>query len=259
MPSKKVYISLLVILVVFGLVMFFLFGTRNIQEENFSSTIIVGDNTTWVLKNKKWILLRNRTSIDNLNWKEYHVFIDDKDIGKYTLWHDDKWYMFDKNKNAVVEDGKFLAYAANYEMKVLKFSEEKVDDFTYVNTVLKNNNISTSSKFTSIYKSDVDYDSDGEEEEFYIISNAFPLDFEPEISFSIAFMVKNDTIYTIYNDVSSNKGLNGCKPFYNSFIDTNDDGLYEVILSCGRFSADDQIDMLYQFENKDFNLLISNQ
>ena len=114
--------------------------------------------------------------------------------------------------------------------------------------------------FTSIYKVSVDYDTDGEDEDFYIISNVFPSDFEPETSFAIAFMVKNNQIYYLYNDVSKYTGsLNGCKPYYHSFIDTNYDDIYEVIVSCGRYGADDQVDMLFSWEEESFKLLISNQ
>ncbi len=260
MASKKTYIVLISILLIFGLTMFLLFGLKNIKEDSYASTIILGDDTTWVYNSKKWINLRNNSSLQKLNWKEYHVFIDNKEQGDYLLWHDDKWYAFDNKRNAVVIDGTLLAYSANYKMKVLEFKEEDVSDKTFVNEVLKDNNISTSSRFTSIYKVTVDFDSDGEDEDFYVISNAFPLDFEADYSFSIAFMVKNNTIYTLYNDVSTiSSGLNACKPFYQSFIDTNDDNIYEVILSCGKFSADEQIDMLYQFVNGEFKLLISNQ
>ena len=260
MASRKTYIILIVIVLIFGISMFLIFGLNNIKKDKYQSVIILGDNTTWVFNDKKWINLRNRTSIDKLNWKKYNVFQDNKEIGDYYLWHDDKWYAFDDKREAVVIDGTLLAYSANYKMDILDFNDTDVLDDTYINEVLKENNISTSSKFTSKYKVSIDFDNDGEEEDFYIISNAFPLDFESDYSFSIAFMVKNNTIYTLYNDVSTiSSGLNACKPFYQAFIDTNNDNVHEVILSCGKFSADEQIDMLYQFINGEFKILISNQ
>ena len=259
MPNKKVYIILITIIVVFGIVMFLLFGVKNIQQENLESVLVVGENTTWTYQNKRWLYLRYNTSMEKLNWTKFHVLEDDKEIGSYYLWHDDKWYVFDNDNNAVQIDGNLIAYDANYEMKVLSFQEETVDDYTYVYSVLQENGLSTSSKFTSIYKVPVDFDGDSITEDLYVVSNVFPLDFEPDTSFSIAFMVKNNMIYYLYTDVSSNRGLNGCKPFYHTFIDTNYDGIYEVILSCGRYSAAEQVDMLYQFSDNNFNLLISNQ
>ena len=104
-----------------------------------------------------------------------------------------------------------------------------------------------------------DFDNDGKDEDFYVISNVFPLDFEPEMSFSIVFMVKDNNIYYIYNDVSKNNFTNGCKPFFTSFLDADNDGTYEFILSCGRYSISEQIDMLYKYSDDEFKILISNQ
>ena len=129
----------------------------------------------------------------------------------------------------------------------------------YINEVLKENNLSTSSKFTSIYKVNFDFDKDNQEEEFYIITNAFPFDFDPDKIFSIAFMVKSDIIYPIYTDISLNKGLNGCKPYYNTFLDVDNDNTYELILSCGKYSTTGRTDMLYKFKENNFKILISNQ
>jgi len=41
----------------------------------------------------------------------------------------------------------------------------------------------------------IKYILDEKLEDFYLISNAFPLDFDPEKIFSIVFMVKNEKIY----------------------------------------------------------------
>lgn len=259
MPNKKVYIVLFVILIVFFAVMFLLFGVDNIQQDNYNATLIVGNNTTWTYKDRRWLYLRNNTSTQEYNWTKFHVFENNEDKGMYYLWHDDKWYVFDDNKNAVPMNGNLIAYQANYNMSILSFQEENVDDYTFVQRALQEHNLSTSSKFSSIYKVRIDYDGDSILEDFYIISNAFALDFNPDVTFSIAFMVKDNMIYYLYQDVSSNAGLNACKPFYQSFIDTNHDDIYEVVLSCGKYSASEQVDMLFQFIEGEFKLLISNQ
>ncbi|MBR3210906.1 MAG: hypothetical protein IKF71_03090 [Bacilli bacterium] len=259
MPSKKIYIILFIMLLTFGIVMFIFYGIPNIREENIEGTFIVGDNTTWVLREKNWSFLRYTSSMDSYSWQTFHVFEDNNYKGDYYLWHDDKWYVFDEKKEAINLSGRLFAYNSNVDLKVFDFQESKIDDYSFVYEVLNENGISSSSQFTSSYKVSLDFDGDSIEEDFYIISNALPIDFEPETTFSIAFMVKNNVIYPLYTDVSSNKGLNGCKPFYHTFVDTNYDGVSEVILSCGKFSATDQVDMLFQFYDERFNLLISNQ
>ena len=259
MPSKKVYFGLFLILAVFFLIMFSAFGIQNIRQGNLESILIVGDNTTWTYKDRRWGNVRYTSSLQQINWTKFHVFEDNQELGDYYLWHDDKWYVFDDDKQAINVSGKLLAYSGNYHVKVLDFQESTVDDYSYVYSVLQENGLSTSSLFSSIYKVDIDYDGDSNIEEFYIISNQFPLDFEADTTFSIAFMVKNNMIYYLYNDIHTTQGLNGCKPYYHSFVDTDSDGVYEVIISCGKYSSEEPIDMLFQFKEGAFKLLISNQ
>ena len=259
MVKKKVYIILIAILVVFLVVMFAVFGTKNIEEEKVSEVLIVGDETVWKLSEKKWHNITYKSSLQDLSWKKYKVFENSQEVGNYYLWYSDKWYAFDDQKNAVKIDGEMFAYSANFDLKVNNFTTEEVDNYEFVNYVLESNGISTSSKFTSIYKIELDIDNDFNDETFYLISNAFPLDFEPEKSFSIAFMVKNDNIYYIYKDVTANKGFNGCKPYYNTFLDVDDDNVTELILSCSKYSVADRVDMLYKYEDDGFKIIISNQ
>lgn len=259
MVKKRVYVVLLIVLVIFLIVMFMLFGTKTIKEEKVSEILVVGDETVWKYSNKKWHNLTYKSTLQDLSWKKYRVFENNKDIGNYYLWYSDKWYVFDNQRNAVKVDGDIFAYRSNFDLKVKDFSIENVDNYDFVNYVLESNDISISSEFTSIYKIDLDVDNDSNDETFYLISNAFPLDFQPEKSFSIAFMVKDNNIYYIYKDITANKGFNGCKPYYNTFLDVDQDNNIELILSCSKYSVSDRVDMLYKFEEDGFKILISNQ
>lgn len=259
MVKKRVYIVLLIVLVIFLIVMFMLFGTNTIKEEKISEILVVGDETVWKYSNKKWHNLTYKSTLQDLSWKKYRVFENNKDIGNYYLWYSDKWYVFDNQRNAVKVDGDIFAYRSNFDLKVKDFSIENVDNYDFVNYVLESNDISISSEFTSIYKIDLDVDNDSNDETFYLISNAFPLDFQPEKTFSIAFMVKDNNIYYIYKDITANKGFNGCKPYYNTFLDVDQDNNIELILSCSKYSVSDRVDMLYKFEEDGFKILISNQ
>lgn len=259
MVKKRVYIILIIILIVFLIVMFSLFGAKNIKEEKTSEILIVGDETVWKYSEKKWHNITYKSTLQDLSWKKYKVFENNQEIGNYYLWYSDKWYVFDDKKNAVNVEGDIFAYTANFDLKVNNHTKEEVDNYEFVNYVLESNGISTSSKFTSIYKIDLDIDNDFNDETFYLISNAFPLDFEPEKSFSIAFMVKDNNIYYIYKDVTANKGFNGCKPYYNTFLDVDNDNVSELILSCSKYGVSDRVDMLYKYEDDGFKIIISNQ
>ena len=76
--------------------------------------------------------------------------------------------------------------------------------------------------------------------------------------FSLVFMVKNNEIYPIYTNITSNTGYNGCKPYFRAFVDVDNDSKYEFILSCAKYSASGTTNMLYEFKDKEFKILISN-
>ncbi len=260
MKSKKTYIIILVVLAVYFLVLYLTWGRENIKKNKSETTIIVGDSTIWNKSGQKWLNLTIDSSIDTLNWQEFEVFEDNLKIGKYNLWHDDKWYVFDKNKNAISVAGKLLAFKGNFNLQVKEFEEKNITDFSVVNQVLTENGLNITSELTSQVQVDFDIDNDNITESFYLISNVFPLDFNPEVIFSIVFMVKDNNIYYLYKDVQNNKGVNeGCKPYIYSILDVNNDNDYEIILSCGKYSNKKPLDMLYDFSTEGFKILISNQ
>lgn len=255
MKSKKIYIVLIVIMIIFFLIMFFVFGLDELKKEGIDTTIIVDNDTVWTYSGKTW---NNISSFNKCNWKKYDVYINNEKIGKYYLWYNDKWYVFDNNKNAVMIDGDLLGIKSNYNIYVHSFEKEKIDNYSYVYKVLEDNKLPIDSEYTVNYKVVFDYDGDGEVEEFYVITNVFPTGFNPKKIFSIVFMVKENIIYPIYTNVSNNKGLNGCRPYINSFIDIDDDNKYEFILSCSEYSVSGTNRMLYDFEDNKFKILISN-
>ena len=65
MIKNCTYIILFIILIVFLLVVFFLFGSKNMKR-NYNPTLIVGEDTVWTYQNKKW-------SNVNLNKKEKRI------------------------------------------------------------------------------------------------------------------------------------------------------------------------------------------
>lgn len=260
MAKKSTYIGLIVGIAVFFLIMFLFFGLDNIKKDNYNLTLIIGDNTVWSYNKKNWINISEQEAFRNLSWKKYNVYSNNLKQGVYTLWHDDKWYVFDDSKNAVNVDGDFLAIDSNFEIKVSNFNIQNIDVDDNIYTVLSNNGLNTSSMFTSKYKVNFDFDNDGLEEDFYVISNVFSMDFNPSKLFSIVFMVKDKKIYYLYNDIIENKNnFSGCKPYINSILDVDDDNKYEILLSCSKYSVGKRVDMLYHFTDGQFKLLISNQ
>lgn len=262
MRSKKTYIVLLLILIIFALIMFFLFAKDNLKEEKEATTLIVGNTSVWKYSSRRWLNLTNPTTINSINWQNFEVYEEGKYLGNYSIWNDgSEWYFFKENKDSIKPVGKVLAYKSNFKIKIKEYSEEQIDlsDQKYIDYVLEENDLSTSSLFTSNYKVNIDYDSDGEEETFYVLTNAFPMEFNPDKIFSLVFMVKDNSIYYLYNSIDDNRGNNGCRPYFNYFLDLTNDGIDEIILSCGQYSTNGTIDMLYKFEETEFKIQISNQ
>ncbi len=259
MQSKKIYIVLIVMMIVLFIIFFLLYGVDEIIKSDDQATIVVGNNTVWQYQNKKWMNIEGITAFQDYNWHTFEVFDDNQKIGDYSLWYDDRWYIFDTEKNPVTLSGNLLAYEANYDLSVASFMEQKISNYEPVKQVLSRYGIDTSSKFSNAVQISFDIDRDGVMEDFYLITDAFAIDFEPDVLFSFVFMVKNEEIYMIYENINQTSIYNTCKPYFTSFLDTDSDNTYELILSCGRYSVEKEIQWLYEFRDNTFKILISNE
>lgn len=260
MKSKKRYIVILIILAIYILLMLLIYGKNIFKKDDQELTLIIGDHTIWKYSQKKWQNITNSNTIDALNWKPYIVYIDNKKIGEYYLWNDEeRWYIFDKNKNAINNDGDLIAYNSKYDIKVNNYNSTSINNDKYVKDLLKEKNISESSELTVSSEVTFDIDNDGVKETLYFISNAFPLDFVPNKIFSFVFMIKDNNIHELYDSIDDNKENNGCKPYLSAIIDVDNDSTYELAISCAEYSIARPTTMLYKLTEEGFKILISNQ
>ena len=257
MRKKSTYVILIVILLLFFLIVFYFFGLDSLKKEKDHTTLIVGNRTIWTIENRKWKMVPLEY-FNNYSWKKFRVFLNQEEKGDYDLWFDDNWYFLKKKKKSVLLDGDLLAYQSNHNVDVYPFEIEDITNLNLVYSYLDEKGISTND-FTSFYQIPFDFDNDGNLEMFYVVSNAFPIDFSPNHIFSLVFMEKNDIIYPIYTDISKNEVFNGCKPYFYSFLDIDMDRKSEFILSCSAYSVSSTTDMLYQFNDDQFQIVISNQ
>lgn len=258
MQDKKIYIVLIGIIIIFFVVAFFFLDFPSIKEKKLDLTIIVDNHATFQYYGQKWKSINSEKQ--ELNWNQFDVYLDGQKYGNYYLWWgDDSWQAFDDKKDPVQLEGQLLAYTSNYDIEVAPLQESSITDTSYIANVLKNHNISLSSKLTSSSKISLDFDKDGVVEDFYAISNAFSLNDKPNVVFSFAFMVKNQSIYMIYEDVRQDSFLAACKPYFSGFLDVNKDKKYEIILSCGKYSMQEPLAILYHFTNNGFEVLASNE
>ena len=255
--EKKVGIIIIIIILILFFILFFFFGgIDSFKNKKDQSIILIGNNTYWNYKNKKFYNIKS--NISSLYWKDYVVYINNKKYGTYKLWHDDKWYLYDKDRNAVSYDGNFLAISSNYNIKPVDYSLDSASVDKYVKMVLDKNKIKTNN-FTVKNKINIDIDNDNKKESIYLISNVLPIDEYEKYRFSIVFMVKNDIIYTVFSDVANESNSRGCKPYIDTFIDVDKDKDLEIIMSCGGLVTSNTKHYLYDFKDNKFTVLVSNQ
>lgn len=256
--GRKKYIIIIVVLLLYFIAMYLLFGMNEVKQRKVTTTLLVGDSTVWNYTDKKWMNVTSAKNIEAFNWKKFDIYINREKLGNYNLWHNGKWYVFDDNKTAISYTGLFFAYKSDFEMDIVDFESRAITDFTYVNQVLTNKGITPAIDYTVSTVTTLDFDQDGVEEEFYIVSNVFS-DMSIHNYFSFVFMVKNNQIYMLYEDVDKNEGVNGCKPYINLIADVDNDKQNELILTCARYSNQIPIQMLYELEDDTFKIVISNQ
>ena len=104
---KKRYIVILIIVIVYFTVFFLLYGRDELKYSKLKTTLIIGDNTIWQLDEKKWYNIVNNKDMENLNWQEFTVFVDNEKLGNYKIVYDDKedFYYIEKTSN---DDGGFI-------------------------------------------------------------------------------------------------------------------------------------------------------
>lgn len=257
--GKRKYIIIIIVLIVYCIGMYYAFGVKETKERNATTTILVGNSAIWNYSSRQWMNLTSQNMLSSLNWQEFTIYINNEYFGNYLVWRDDKWYLFNKDRQAISYQGDLFAYKAGFDMQILSFSKKEITDYTYVNKVLSEYQINENTQYTLANMASFDFDQDGLDEDFYMVSNVFADDFFPDKYFSFVFMVKNEEIYMLYEDIDTNNGVNGCKPSISAVADVDNDDDYELIVECVKYSAQIPVTMLYEFEENAFKITISNQ
>ena len=254
MKSNKVIIVLIVLLIIFAFLFYWFIGKDRMERRSYDLTMVTEGDATFHYYGTTW---EKKYDIEDFNWKKMDVFLDGEYKGKYYIWHDDKWYIFDDNKEAINYTENFLAIKTNFEVKAKSFETENNTDNDEVYNMLQKNSISPNAELTVNTKSVVDMDGDSKEEEIYIVSNTFPMDSNPDYTFSIVFMKKDGNIYEIYKHTTENM-YDGVRPYINTIIDTNNDGIYEILLSTSEYSTQKMGHILFEWDGSKFQKIIEN-
>lgn len=259
--KKNKYLVLIVIIFIYFLVLYLIYGRDTIKTNQMKGHLIIDNNAIWSLKKGSWENLTYASDISKLSWQEYKVYLSSNYFGTYNLWYDaNRWYLFDSSNNPINYDSKMIATNLNYDLKFKNFTPQEITNFSVVNNVLNTSGISAlaPNEYTVKDVISIDFDDDNTTENFYLLSNAFPLETNPNVIFTIVFMEKDGKTYMLYTNIENNEGYNGCKPYISAIFDADNDSEYEILLSCGKYSQNGTIETLYKFKKDSFKVLINN-
>ena len=257
--NNKIYLGIIIFFIIFAVVIFFLFGYNSMIKDKDKTTIVIGNDTVWRYNKQKWEYITDNYILDDYVDEIFNVYREESFKKIYLSYKNGEWIGYDKNKNEVKLEEDFFAYQSNIDIEVKSVEIKNINNMKYVNRVLDDNNLSRKSKFTSSYMFSFDIDKDGKEEDFYAFTNAFPMGFKTDKIFTFAYIVKHDKIYYIYKDVEDYHGFNGCKPYFTFIMDADDDSILEFVFNCGLYSTSKPIRRLYQFNDNEIKMLVSNE
>ena len=183
MKKIKGFIILIIILGVYGLILFFAFGNKEDNNQNDNNN---NNNSQQNIKNKedKYIVVGN---FANLNYshglfskakvkkiekiEKYKVYVNNKYYGDYKLKSGGNWNLFDKNDEYINYNGNLLAYSSNFNVKVRNnYKIREIDEKDKV-FLINSYNLSTFSNLTINQAIDIDLDNNGEDDEIICLSS----------------------------------------------------------------------------------------
>lgn len=261
---KKTYIFFLSSIIIFGIIVFILFGIPELKNSKSvikNLNIIIGHDTFWGYDKKSgWDVKTKNIIYGN---KTYNVYIDSNYKGKYDIeLVNETYYFYDKNINKVNYSGDLFAYSGDANIIInndYNTSQIGLDDIKYVNKFineLKNEKISLFD-LTTNKKIEFDIDNDKKDEQIYILSNFGCDNCQNSNYFSLVFIVDNNKASLLSKSYSENDyyGIN----FYDLayIIDINNDNNYEIILSKSTFGNNKTYHELFEKTKKGYIKVIS--
>lgn len=256
------YIFVLVLLGVFFLIIFFTVGLDNLKNRNKKLYLIVDQSSVWEYGKTKWKNVDRQNYLE-YNWKKCKYYEDGNFIDdQYLVYTNNKWYIFDSNKDAIIPNSRFLAVGGGKKVSVKKNQMIDTDqsDQPVIERVLRENSISDYENFVTKSKFVMDLDGDHDDEVLYVLSNMFSTDFSPSKVYNLVFVKDKDSILYIYKDIDQLDNMyNNCKVYLNNILDVDQDSKYEIIIGCGYYSTSGVKNNMYTLKNKEYKLLISNR
>lgn len=249
MKEKKLrYYVIFFLLFVYFVLMFIFFLYPNYKDKHNKTSLIVNKSARWYYEDGKW---KDMTDTNQYNWQAFDIYQDGTFLGNYYLLYNDKWYIFDKNRDPIKQDGvDIFAIKTNQKYQYGNFTLEDTTDEEekYIRKVLEDNNINALT-FTTEKVINFDLDSDGKLEKIIIASNVFTTEYEKDL-FNFVFVVKNGKIIMIKKDIDTYDQLYSmCQAYVPYLVDLTGNGKYSIITGCGYYSNKADCIEMYQLKH----------
>ena len=73
--KKGKYLILVVILAIYFLIFYFIYGRDSIAKSKKNGTLIIDNNAIWQVENGNWRNISYASEIEGLSWQEYKICI----------------------------------------------------------------------------------------------------------------------------------------------------------------------------------------
>ncbi len=255
--KKKIIIGVVLIFILIAIGVY-LFLNKTKKNDTY---LIFNDSGAFKYEDEEWTTFNNAE--DPIFDNGFNVYIDNEYKGKYEIRYvNDMWYYFDENNDSQDFSGELFAYNSKDDITLANIKKQEIDenDISYLNDVLKDEDIKTgiNDYYRINEKIDFDVDGDGKEETIYAISNADVMENQDKV-FSTVFYVKNDKIHTLKLDVYDSDEENYYLYSINNLFELEKNGKY--YLSINQFSDMTNANngtLLYQLNvSNQYKLLIS--
>lgn len=229
MNNKKVYITLIVIIIIYLGIVLGLYKLGIFDNKN--SYIIFNDKTILSIEKNKYTYMNDN---DIINKKKFAVYDYNEYLGEYNVKIDDNTYkVYDDNYNLVKFKTSFIAiYSPKNKVKMNTNKKESLsqEDFDILKKVLSENNIENYTYLLTAEKRQVKID---ENKYIYVynVSNSSIINNDNKY-FSIIFTVDNNQYNVLKINVVDKEEYNNSKIYsIEAIIDMNNDEKDEIVIN----------------------------
>lgn len=248
--KKKLVIVLTLIVIIYGFILFIIFGTRDNSDK--SNNFVIFGNLNLVHGEHSF----DKVAKDDIDKYKgtFECYSTGKYLGNYKLTSGEVWNLFDSNGNFVNYDGNLFAVASNLKNNVINFTKSSIndDEKNYILSKYRINN------FDNLMNSGAyTFNINNKEYKLIILNNVDNVDFDINKNYNL-MLLKNNSKYT---EVSFNKkekteiydiiGVVGFNKFRDVYIG------FDVLTN---FDTDYESDeyTLFKLENNKLKKVISN-